>query len=94
MDGSNFEIPDEVAKSVFDELKTHLAQRRRTLRSKAPDGVRREFFGRMLAHYAVCWLMHHTARYRGDAHAPEGRQTLRVAHDAAGAAQANSPADR
>ena len=28
LDGCNFEIPDEVAKSVFDELKTHLAQRR------------------------------------------------------------------
>ena len=25
--------------AVFDELKTHLAQRRRTLRSKTPDGV-------------------------------------------------------
>ena len=48
-------------KSVFDELKTHLAQRRRTLRSKTPDGVRQEFFGWVLAHYAVCWLMHQTA---------------------------------
>ena len=58
MDGSNFEIPDEGTKSVFDELKTHLAQRRRTLRSKTPDGMRQEFFGSVLAHYAVCWLMH------------------------------------
>jgi hypothetical protein len=47
--------------SVFDELKTHLAQRRRTLRSKTPDGVRQEFFGWVLAHYAVCWLMQQTA---------------------------------
>ena len=47
--------------SVFDELKTHLAQRRRTLRSKTPNGVRQEFFGWVLAHYAVCWLMHQTA---------------------------------
>ncbi len=47
--------------SVFDELKTHLAQRRRTLRSKTPDGVRQEFSGWVLAHYAVCWLMHQTA---------------------------------
>ncbi len=58
MDGSNFEISDEVAKSVFDELKTHLAQRRRTLRSKTPAGLRQEFFGWVLAHCAVCWLMH------------------------------------
>ena len=57
MDGSDFVIPDQVAKLVFDELKTHLAQRWRTLRSKTPDGVRQGFFGWMLAHYAVCWLM-------------------------------------
>ncbi len=46
---------------VFDELKTHLGQRRRTLRSKTPDGVRQEFYGWVLAHYAVCWLMHEAA---------------------------------
>ena len=47
--------------AVFDELKTHLAQGRRTLRSKTPEGVRQEFFGWVLAHYAVCWLMHQAA---------------------------------
>jgi hypothetical protein len=47
--------------AVFDELKTHLIQRRRTLRSKTPDGVRQEFYGWVLAHYAVCWLMHQAA---------------------------------
>lgn len=47
--------------AVFDELKTHLSQRRRTLRSKTPEGVRQEFYGWMLAHYAVCWLMHQAA---------------------------------
>ena len=47
--------------AVFDELKTHLTQRRRTLRSKTPEGVRQEFFGWVLAHYAVCWLMHQAA---------------------------------
>jgi len=46
---------------VFDEMKTHLAQRRRTLRSKTPDGVRQEFHGWVLAHFAVCWLMHQAA---------------------------------
>ena len=47
--------------AVFDELKTHLGQRRRTLRSKTPEGVRQEFYGWVLAHYAVCWLMHQAA---------------------------------
>jgi hypothetical protein len=47
--------------AVFDELKTHLVQRRRTFRSRTPDGVRQEFYGWVLAHYAVCWLMHQAA---------------------------------
>ena len=42
---------------VFDELKTHLHQRRRVLRSKTPDLVRQEFFAWVMAHYAVRWLM-------------------------------------
>jgi len=47
--------------SVFDELKTHLHQRRRVLRSKTPDLVRQEFYGWVLTHYAVRWLMHTAA---------------------------------
>ena len=47
--------------AVFDELKTHLLQSRRTFRSKTPDGVRQEFYGWVLAHYAVCWLTHQAA---------------------------------
>lgn len=47
---------------VFDELKTHLQQSRRVLRSKTPDLVRQEFFGWVMAHYAVRWLMHQAAR--------------------------------
>lgn len=47
--------------AVFDELKTHLAGRRRVFRSKTPDGVRQEFYGWVLSHYAVCWLMHAAA---------------------------------
>ena len=42
---------------VFDELKTHLQQRRRVLRSKTPELVRQEFFAWVMAHYAVRWLM-------------------------------------
>ena len=47
--------------AVFDELKPHLSQQRRCFRSKTADGVRQEFFGWVLAHYMVCWLMHHAA---------------------------------
>jgi hypothetical protein len=47
--------------AVFDELKTHLTDRRRCFRSKTAEGVRQEFYGWVLAHYAVCWLMHHAA---------------------------------
>ena len=43
---------------VFDELKTHLMQSRRVLRSKTPALVRQEFYGWVLAHYAVRWLLH------------------------------------
>ncbi len=42
---------------VFDELKTHLRQGRRVLRSKTAQGVRQEFYGWVLAHYAVQWLL-------------------------------------
>ena len=47
--------------AVFDELKTHLVDSRRCFRSKTAEGVRQEFYGWVLAHYAVCWLMHHAA---------------------------------
>jgi Transposase DDE domain/Insertion element 4 transposase N-terminal len=46
---------------VFDELKTHLHRSRRVLRSKTADLVRQEFYGWVLAHYAVRWLMHQGA---------------------------------
>jgi Insertion element 4 transposase N-terminal/Transposase DDE domain len=47
--------------AAFDELKIHLINSKRVLRSKTPDGVRQEFYGWVLAHYAVCWLMHQAA---------------------------------
>jgi hypothetical protein len=46
---------------VFDELKTHLVRSRRVLRSKRPELVRQEFYGWVLAHYAVRWLLHQGA---------------------------------
>ena len=47
--------------AVFDELKTHLLKSRRVLRSKTAELVRQEFFGWVLAHYAVRWLLHEGA---------------------------------
>jgi hypothetical protein len=46
---------------VFDELKTHLLRSRRVLRSKTPELVKQEFYGWVLAHYAVRWLLHQGA---------------------------------
>lgn len=46
---------------AFDELKTHLRGSRIILRSKTPDLVRQEFYGLMMAHFAVRGLMHEAA---------------------------------
>jgi hypothetical protein len=46
---------------VFDELKTHLLKSRRVLRSKTAELVKQEFYGWVLAHYAVRWLLHQGA---------------------------------
>jgi hypothetical protein len=47
--------------TAFDELKTHLRGASIVLRSKTPDLIRQEFFGMMMAHYAVRKLMHEAA---------------------------------
>lgn len=47
--------------SAFDELKTHLKGRQITLRSKTPDLIRQEFYGMMMAHFAIRGLMHEAA---------------------------------
>lgn len=47
--------------TVFDELKTHLRGARIVLRSKTPDLVRQEFYGLLMAHFAVRGLMHEAA---------------------------------
>jgi Insertion element 4 transposase N-terminal/Transposase DDE domain len=48
--------------AVFDELKTHLRESRRVLRSKTAQLVRQEFYGWVLAHYTVRWLLDQGAR--------------------------------
>lgn len=51
--------------SAFDELKTHLKGPRSALRSKTPALVKQEFYGLVLAHYAIRALMHEAARQVG-----------------------------
>jgi hypothetical protein len=46
---------------ALDELKTHLRGRKIVLRSKTPELVLQEFYGLMLAHFAVRGLMHEAA---------------------------------
>ena len=70
--------------AVFDELKTHLLQGRRVMRSKKAALVRQEFYGWVLAHYCVRWLLHQGAAKHGVPHARQSftahaqllRQTL------------------
>ena len=47
--------------NALDEFKTHLRGSRIVLRSKTPDLVRQEFYGLLLAHFAVRGLMHEAA---------------------------------
>ncbi len=51
--------------TAFDELKTHLRGSRIVLRSKTPALVKQEFYGLLLAHYAIRGLMHEAA-LKGD----------------------------
>lgn len=52
--------------TALDELKTHLRGARIILRSKTPDLVRQEFYGLMMAHFAVRCLMHEAACKAGE----------------------------
>ncbi|MEP7306725.1 MAG: IS4 family transposase [Acidobacteriota bacterium] len=47
--------------TALDELKTHLRGARIILRSKTPELVRQEFYGLLLAHFALRGLMHDAA---------------------------------
>ncbi|MDQ2945717.1 MAG: IS4 family transposase [Acidobacteriota bacterium] len=61
--------------TAFDELKTHLRGARIVLRSKTPDLVRQEFYGLLMAHFAVRGLMHEAAL-----HADEDPDRLSFLH--------------
>lgn len=47
--------------TALDELKTHLRGSRIVLRSKTPDLVIQEFYGLLMAHFAIRGLMHEAA---------------------------------
>ncbi len=47
--------------SALDELKTHLRGARMVLRSKTPELVRQEFYGLLMAHFAIRGLLHEAA---------------------------------
>ena len=47
--------------TALDELKTHLRGAQIVLRSKTPDLVKQEFYGFLMAHFAVRGLMHEAA---------------------------------
>lgn len=51
--------------TAFDERKTHLRGARIVLRSKTPDLVRQEFYGLLMAHFAIRGLMHEAALESG-----------------------------
>ena len=52
--------------TALDELKTHLRGARIVLRSKRPELVRQEFYGLMMAHFAIRGLMHEAALKAGE----------------------------
>lgn len=52
--------------TALDELKTHLRGARIVLRSKTPDLVKQEFYGLLMAHFAIRKLMHEAAIKAGE----------------------------
>jgi hypothetical protein len=52
--------------TALDELKTHLRGSKIVLRSKTPDLVRQEFYGLLMAHFAIRGLMHEAALQAGE----------------------------
>lgn len=52
--------------TALDELKTHLRGAQIVLRSKTPELVKQEFFGLLMAHFAIRGLMHEAALKAGE----------------------------
>jgi hypothetical protein len=52
--------------TALDELKTHLRGSKIVLRSKTPNLVRQEFYGLLMAHFAIRGLIHEAALKAGE----------------------------
>ena len=52
--------------TALDELKTHLRGAQIVLRSKTPELVQQEFYGLLMAHFAIRGLMHEAALQAGE----------------------------
>jgi Transposase DDE domain len=52
--------------TALDELKTHLRGAQIVLRSKTPELVTQEFYGLLMAHFAIRGLMHEAAWRAGE----------------------------
>lgn len=52
--------------TALDEMKTHLRGAQIVLRSKTPELVKQEFYGLLMAHYAIRGLMHEAALKAGE----------------------------
>ena len=52
--------------TALDELKTHLRGARIVLRSKTPELVEQEFYGLLMAHFAIRKLMQEAALQAGE----------------------------
>lgn len=52
--------------TALDELKTHLRGAQIVLRSKTPELVKQEFYGMLMAHFAIRGLMHEAALHAGE----------------------------
>jgi hypothetical protein len=63
--------------TALDELKTHLRGAQIVLRSKTPELVRQEFYGLLMAHFAIRGLMHEAAL-----HADEDPDRISFLHSA------------
>lgn len=52
--------------TALDELKTHLRGAQIVLRSKTPELIKQEFYGLLMAHFAIRGLMHEAALKVGE----------------------------
>jgi len=81
--------------TALDELKTHLRGSKIVLRSKTPNLVRQEFYGLLLAHFAIRGLMHEAAlKAREDPDRLSFLHAVRVVRRKLAAASAIPPSEQ